>query len=369
MKPFIDHPTRGAGSPPRVTRPARRALRRQRSRQPLAGASLYLAALPLLCYPAASPAAGPFFATTSQNPFIQVYSLPNPSIVSRPSERCWSWQLSLDMANHAILDTHPAGERMALDGESYRGQLSVARSLGAGYSIGLELPFVGHSGGMFDGLLRTWHDTWGMSNARRDNFEDYGLEYSYERDGIELVSMRQRGKGPGDARIFAEWQLPRQPRGNSGRELALRGGIKLPTGSETNLRGSGSTDLSLQVIGRDTLARWQLDFGWMAGVLRLGATDLLPENRRDTVAIASAGVRRPVWSRISAIAQLDAHSAFYDSRLRSLGAAGVQLSVGGRIDTRGGHRFDFAVVENLRTDTTPDFGIHLAWSMTAGSSP
>lgn len=327
---------------------------------------MYLALVWPLTVSSAGAVESPLLATSSQNPFIQIYSLPAAPPLPVPGAGRWSWQAALDIANHAMLESHPTGERVVLDGESYRGRLIVTRTLQDGIAFGLDIPFVTHSGGMLDGLIRNWHDTWGLSNARRDVFEDYGLEYSYGRNDTTLHMLDQRGRGPGDLRLFLEWR----PRSGSAlqarRTVALRAGLKLPTGSAEELRGSGSTDLSLQVFGSDaeSLSRWDVDLGWTASILWLGSTEVLSALRRDVVAIASAGASRPLWGRLSAIAQLDAHSAFYDSSLRSLGSASLQLSVGGRLAVGGGHHVDVAIVENLFTDATPDFGIHLRWHRT-----
>lgn len=127
-----------------------------------------------------------------------------------------------------------------------------------------------------------------------------------------MFALRDRDRGLGDVRLTADCNLQGAP--DATRGLVLRSGLKLPTRSSDTLRGSGSVGLS-----------------------------------------------RPVWLKLSARLQLDGHSAFYDSELRPLGASSVQLTFGGSVELAHAQRLDFAMVQNLFTDTTPDLGIHLAW--------
>ncbi len=57
-------------------------------------------------------------------------------------------------------------------------------------------------------------------------------------------------------------------------------------------------------------------------------------------------------------AQLDMHSAFYNSTLDQLGSA-VQLIVGGTLYLPGELLLDLGISEQLSTDATPDVGFYL----------
>ena len=301
------------------------------------------------------------FSTSSQNPFIQVYSLPSPAAHPAPAPRGWAWRFRFDVASSAITEERPSGERVLMDGETYRTSVSLDYGLSERLAVGITVPLVAHSGGFLDGFVQDWHDLFGLSNRRREDFEDNALDYSYVENGIDVFALRERDRGLGDVRLTADWNL--QGGLDAARSLVLRPGLKLPTGSSDTLRGSGGTDLSLQLLSTDrqTLAGWGMTLSWMVGGLWLGDGDVLEPLREDLVAIGSLGVSRPVWRKLSARLQLDGHSAFYDSELRPLGANSVQLTFGGSIELAHAQRLDFAMVQNLFTDTTPDLGIHLAW--------
>jgi hypothetical protein len=321
---------------------------------------LYIATALVLPVADASPADDGLFATTDQNPFIQVYSLPSPALYAAPGHGRWSWRFQFDLANGAIEEQLASGARVTLDGETYRSIFALSHGLSDRLTAGLTVPYVAHSGGFLDSFVRSWHDTFGLTNSRRDDFEDELLDYGYAEGTVDQFRITGRSRGIGDVRLTLDWHL-----GGSGprRQLALRGGLKLPTGSSEHLHGSGSTDVSMQLLGTDgaTLAAWDTTLAWMVGGLWLGDGEVLDGLQRDLVALGSIGVSRPLWRSLAVRLQLDGHTSFYDTDLRPLGSSGVQLTFGGSIALANGSRIDIAMIENLFTDTTPDLVFHLAW--------
>lgn len=321
---------------------------------------LYLLALFLL--PVAGAGAEPaLFDLSNQHPLIQLYSLPNPGAEPLPAPGQWSWRADARLSNHSIAEQDGDAERIVLDGESYRAQLVLHYGLRPAMALSATIPLVAHSTGMLDGFIIDWHDLWGLSNERRNEFENNRLDFSYFRDGTALLALQERQRGLGDVRLGWDWELLQG--GAARRGLALRAGLKLPTGSDERLLGSGSTDLSLQLLGNDrrTLQRWGASLSWSVGGIWLGESELLDALREDLVLVGSAGLRWPLGSRLAVRAQLDLHSAFYDSALDVLGKGSVQLSTGFDIRFGERHWLELAMMQNLRTDTTPDFGLYLSW--------
>lgn len=301
------------------------------------------------------------FVTTNQNPFIQIFHPPWPASPVRPESGRWAAGWMLDVTNTSIDREGRPGERVVLDGETWRASLALAYGISPRFEAGLVIPLVSHQSGIFDGLIRRWHDAFGLSNSRRDRFGDYALEYSYEVDGVARISVSEPRTGIGDIRLSGAWRLAGEV--DDRRVLMLRAGVKLPTGDASRLHGSGGTDLSLQLLSTDaeTLSPLGATLTWMIGALRLGSGDVLDDLRRDHVAVGSLGIARPVSRNLVLKAQIDAHGPFYDTDIRAIGSEAVQLVVGAGIRLKRGGMIDVGIVENLFTDPTPDFGIHLAW--------
>lgn len=322
---------------------------------------LYLGPLLILC-PNTVPARDhTLFVTSDQNPFIQMYSPPSPAEHPAPGTGLWYWRYSLDISSNAIQDELDDGQRILLNGETYRASLGVGYGLTDQWTAELLVPFVAHGRGVLDGPIREWHDLFGLSNRRREALQGHGFGYVYTLNGAEQVALDERSRGLGDVRLSAEYRL--RSMDDSARSLTVRAGFKLPTGSSAELRGSGSTDFSLQWLSTDrqTLSAWNATLSWMVGGLWLGQSGILAELRRDAVAIASIGVSRPAWRDWTLRLQIDGHSDFYDSELRPLGSSAIQLVLGGSYSPTRASRIDFALVENVFTDTTPDLGIHIGW--------
>ena len=79
------------------------------------------------------------------------------------------------------------------------------------------------------------------------------LAYAYERNGELAVDLDDETEGLGDLRLSLGWQLLR-PQGDNPHALALRTSIKLPTGDDERLLGSGSTDIAFRLSGSQNLS-------------------------------------------------------------------------------------------------------------------
>jgi hypothetical protein len=139
--------------------------------------------------------------------------------------------------------------------------------------------------------------------------------------------------------------------------------VELPTGDEDKLTGNGATDVSLLLSAAHALsARWSA-FGQVAGTW-VGESDLLPIEQRDAVWSAMGGVRVRAWRGLSLKAQIDAHTAVYDSKLDIFSEA-VVLTVGGDYTFDGGLRLDLGVSEDLAVEHSPDVvfvvGLRQVW--------
>jgi hypothetical protein len=296
----------------------------------------------------------------NSNPLLQTLGAPAMQGGELAPAGALEYRWVVNMANHADSGENN-GEEALFDGESYFLALVLRYGVGPRLELGLDLPLVAHTGGLFDRTITEWHDFLGLSNS--DRLESYNsLHLFHQRNGVTSYDIDESGVGLGDIRLAAAYRLA----GSDGRLLALRAQAELPTGDSDRLHGNGAVDLSLvlDATDRHTFAASRMSLFGRVGVVAPGSGDLLKDQRKDWVPLIGAGLAWRWTERIDLHTQLDYDGAYFDSQLDELESS-TRLSFGGsyRFGQRG-PRLSVALTENLFSDSTPDFGLY--FSLTNG---
>jgi hypothetical protein len=305
------------------------------------------------------------FYTFNQSPLVQIYGLPAAeSAIVQPVGHAWS-MLAADAANNFATDD-TAREKILLDGESYRITLALRYGIADGLEIGLDLPWVGYGGGVFDSFVEGWHHTFGLPQGERNEAPRNRLLFTYTRDGQERLRLDDSNFGLGDIRLAGGWQLYNDAGANP-RAVAVRASLKLPTGSSSKLHGSGSTDLALWLTASDDYGLpgpWgHLTLFGAAGGMAMTDGEVLKDQQQNAVGFGSLGFG---WSPMGWIAlktELSGHTPFYrGSELRELSQPALQFLVGGTLAFTSRTALDIAVSEDASVSTSPDVALHLGLS-------
>ncbi len=316
--------------------------------------------MPWLLAPAAAQSASQPYYLRNQNPFLQIFGVPAPEGGRLTESSRFAGRLVFTWTNHA--DRRTSTDASAeLDGESHYVDAVLRYGLGPGWEVGLDLPYVAHRRGVLDELIEGWHGAFGLSNGARDGPSNR-LHLGYESAGIAGVTLRDPGGGIGDVRITAARRITTAA-GDTGRFLALRLTIDVPTGNADRLRGSGATDVAVSVDATDsrTLAARAVELFGQAGVLRCGDGDVLPRQQKELVPFGSLGLSWRWNGRVRLQGQISAQGRYFATRLDPVGGTTLGLAVGGSVLLRSlGLELDIALLEDLTSDATPDFGVHLA---------
>jgi hypothetical protein len=300
------------------------------------------------------------FYTQNQSPLVQIYGLPfigDPSLAA-PGKA--DFRLMLDLASNFVDDSNPR-ESILLDGESTRISLDARYGIKKDWEVGVVIPYVAQSGGFLDGFIEGYHDLFGFPQGGRDQAPRNRLLYRYLKDGREQLRVDHSSSGLGDISLSGGWQVY----GGKGQpsSLALRSSLKLPTGSSSDLHGSGSWDLSFWLVGSHD---WQSPYGHLtllgaAGLMGMTDGDVLESQQRNRVGFGSLGIG---WSPARWIAfkvQANGHTPFYkDSELRELNMSSIQLTIGGTLAFSEKISLDVGVTEDVIVKTSPDAVFHLA---------
>ncbi len=300
----------------------------------------------------ASALAAPL-TTRDQNPLLAGFGLPAPlpanlnAMPSRDAQFNW--------ASSAIFQNSNS-ERLTVDAETKELRLILAHPWDDRWATRLQLPYRETSGGSLDGFIDRWHDWFGLPEGVRPQQPHDRLLIDYSRDGFNRVHVTDRSSGIGDITLDVGYQSLSSPNTN----LTLWASIKLPTGNANDLTGSGAADESIAAAFDHRLgSRWSLSVQ-LAGT-HLGKGDLLPANQKSFVASGLVAVSFAATSNTEITAQVDGHTAAYDSDLKFLGTAAI-LTLGGAHRFNSGWRLELGVSEDIAVDASPDvvFVVRLA---------
>ncbi|GFE57886.1 DUF3187 family protein [Geobacter sp. AOG1] len=298
------------------------------------------------------------FQTFNQSPLVQIYGLPAPESGTTVPARRLDTRLSLDIASNFAVDTKGA-EAITLDGETYRTTLAFRYGVTNNIELGLDIPYIVETGGIFDSPIQWWHHVFNMSQAGRDEAPKNRLLFTYSRNGAERFSISHGNDGVGDIRLSGGVQLYREDRPEP-LAVALRASLKLPTGNSGKFQGSGGTDFALWLSALDQYEGWGL-YGAVGG-MTVGKGDVLTDMQRDVAAFGCFGIGLTPVEWLALKMQLYGNTPFYKgSSIKELSVASLQWVFGQTVAFTPDTELDIAVAEDLLALTTsPDFGIHVA---------
>jgi hypothetical protein len=291
------------------------------------------------------------FLTSNMNPLVQVYGLPASRDAIIADKGQWQTGLQFEAAN-TFSSGDNSSEDIFLDGESYRSSLFVNYGLTEKLEVGIELQYISQDGGQLDSLIEDWHSLWNLPNGNRDHYDQDQLQYSYAINGQQLLDLDNAVNGFGDTTLMLAYQFL----ASDDTYWSLRGGVKLPSGDADKLSGSDSTDIYLGLHG-STLGLFgnpALFSHGSVGVLWMSDGEVLEQVRNDWVSYGSGAIGWMASERISLKAQIDFHSAFYDSGLEEIGEFSAQLVFGGSIRASNNTVVDISMSEDIVVNASPD---------------
>jgi hypothetical protein len=295
-------------------------------------------------------------ALSDRQPLAQLYNLPAARSGAVLTADRTVTRFGFDVANN-FASSQRGGETVFLDGESRRLELGATRGLGNGWEIGFSLPWISYSGGSLDNFIEGWHRTFGLPDGDRPAYRRNRLRFQYQRAGTDELNITNAESGVGDLQLNAAYSLS----STTHSAVALAAAINLPTGDADKLTGSDATNLSLTLAAtRYALFDLPLTATVNVGSMWLERGAVLGDRQKNTVWFGAAEIGWAVADAWRLKAQLAAHTAFYRSDLRELGAASAQLLLGGSVRLSPRYWLDIAVGEDIAVDTAPDVTLQLA---------
>lgn len=286
----------------------------------------------------------------NHSPFVQIYGLPAPQSGMVMGAGHAIVRVGTDIANSCTY-FNSAAEHFLMDGETASVRLSARVGLGGQFELGISLPYISHSAGILDAMILHWHALMGLPQGRRMSLGSNHFLYQYQMEDQVYLHLDKPVTGFGDFLAFGGWQVrERSP------ALAVRVGLKLPTGQASLLLGSGAPDEFLMISAGTNFKLGNLALEYMVtlGGIRLGPALLFHRIQRPVVIFGNFGMGLHLWHNGLLLCQIDTHSPFYQSGAYQLGLPSAQLSAGGLIRLPHQYALQIDLSEDIAVGTAAD---------------
>lgn len=297
------------------------------------------------------------FHNINQLPFKQIYGL--PSLDNSPLTEAGKLRLNVITNISNTFDVSAtAYEQIVTDVETIRTSLVLGYAVRNNWQVGIEVPYVRHSGGFLDDFIYDWHDIFGTPQNGRTEENSDRTEISYLSTTGTSFALSESGSDIGDIRINSAYTMPWR-----NRALIFSTELKLPTGDFDKLTGSGGLDISAGLTINDphSLEKYNITlFGGLAGVF-LGDSDGDMSVIQNNFALAGrAGIGWQASRLIQLKLQVDGQTPLYDSDLKELGDPSLQLVMGVGLTFTDDVYLDISIAEDINTSTAADVAFQMA---------
>ena len=301
------------------------------------------------------------FETRDQNLLNLIHGQPLPSNARLNIKTQSRWSSSLIITNTTNIESNNQ-ESIHLDYESYRFNLSYLYGLSDNWNLKIDVPLIHQSGGIFDSAIENWHEFFGLPRGQRPDIEQNQYAIRYDFQSQSLLNLNEASTSLGDIQIAVARKLI----ANKNTSMSLWANIKLPTGDEDKLSGSGATDFSAWLAMNQQLSKnWALNLN--AGAVILGSDNYQEIPLSDYALYGHIMLGWLITDSINLKVQLQGHTSYYEkSQLAILGDTYL-LTIGTSIAINNCNQLDFAISEDIKVSSSPDISLLINWrSYTSG---
>lgn len=190
--------------------------------------------------------------------------------------------------------------------------------------------------------------------------DQYEIQYDYQSQA--LINLDEKSTALGDVQIAIARSIIED--GNTAMSAWVS--LKLPTGDEDKMTGSGAIDLSAWLALNQQLAdKWLINLN--AGTVVLGSDSYKNIPLSDYALYGHIMLGWLVTDNIDLKLQLQGHTSYYDQSQLIILSDTYFLSFGGSIKINQCNQLDIAMSEDIKVDASPDASLVISWrSYTSG---
>jgi hypothetical protein len=264
--------------------------------------------------------------------------------------------LHLESAEINEIATTQGPVQSALKFETNRTVIGARYGLAPHWEFGLDMPFISRFGGFLDPGIDLVEGLFDVGNVERDLYPNNSFGDFYVRKGqTKLFDGGKETLYPGDLSLAVKREISV---GSGLPLLALRGAVKLPTGSEGKVTGSGKPDFGLGLAAEHRLLErlmLYLNFGLVYPVGPITPADLT----LNPIFTQSFAAELAITRRLTALL----HQAVYTSPMhgtgtRLLDGTPVEIGLGLNVVLTNTLGFQLLAIDNVSpVEPAADFSL------------
>lgn len=287
-----------------------------------------------------------------QSPFQMLHLSLSPSTPSTLPAHHWEGQIMTTWVNRWAVSEGT----YFIDNETLRIAGKLKYGLTDWFQLGIEVPVLWRGGGVMDSFIERFHRTFGLDNARRDEFpQDRFHVESVNQEGSRFV-LDADDAGIGLQDIMVSSQATMSCGGTYAPASAVSFTVSLPTGRDEELYGTGGVDVSIALLFAKGLGDLYLYLN--GGYVWFGTDEIGGIELKKSQATVFAGVEYRLWSRTSLILQNLINSGVAEDFFE-FSEYTDEMTLGVKTELSPGLVMEFGLIENLVHFTnSPDFGVH-----------
>jgi hypothetical protein len=253
------------------------------------------------------------------------------------------------------------GDVAVVDAELWRTGVSARTGVGPRTDVEIELPIVYATDGFADDLISGWHSIFGLPDGGRERRPDNEFDVHVDADGQRVYEMQDDEIALGDIPIVVTQRILDEH--EDGVALALRAGLELPTGSESDGFGNGGIDWGGGLLAESSAGRITLTgAAYYVVTADPSAFEDAGVDALDSVQVHGGMEVR--WNEAASILFGLRYStaATRDIDLDEIDADVLDLDIGWVHDLLDGSRLTLGFTEDLIARSGPDLTAFLGWS-------
>ena len=302
-----------------------------------------------------------FFQADSINlynngPIINLFHFSRPDIIKNSRNGSLTLRSQFELTNY-ISSTSKNGDQLYIDGESWIFRNTLSYQASSNLLISASIPWIKHTGGKSDSFIFKFHDLLQLPQNGRTKENQDDLRWILNKDGKTLLNVDSELLGWGDLSITAQLTPQDAP------SVKWSFMAKLPTGSVDKQTGSEKFDIGTSFAqinpewfqNRSLLSELNLAFWYGSGASYLGKLSSLEDFDQNPFVFTfrTGFAYKPIQSW-HLKCQLDAHTPLFDTDVRELGWAPIQISFSTLHQLSAKTQFEFIIIEDIRPRSTPD---------------